>query len=75
MCSSDLVHKSQGSEYPFVVIPALRCPAPLMTRNLLYTAVTRAKKTLVTVGSKAVIAKMAANDRKDVRFSGLLYMI
>ena len=69
------VHKSQGSEYPFVVIPALRCPAPLMTRNLLYTAVTRAKKMLVTVGSKAVIAKMAANDRKDVRFSGLLYMI
>ena len=69
------VHKSQGSEYPFVVIPALRCPAPLMTRNLLYTAVTRAKKMLVTVGSKAVIAKMAANDRKDVRFSGLLYML
>lgn len=69
------VHKSQGSEYPFVIIPALRCPSPLMTRNLLYTAVTRAKKMLVSVGSRAVISRMAANDRRDVRFSALIYMI
>ncbi len=69
------VHKSQGSEYPFVIIPSLRCPSPLMTRNLLYTAVTRAKKMLVSVGSRAVISRMAANDRRDVRFSALIYMI
>lgn len=69
------VHKSQGSEYPFVIIPALRCPTPLMTRNLLYTAVTRAKKMLVAVGSRAVISRMTANDRRDVRFSALIYML
>ncbi len=69
------VHKSQGSEYPIAVIPALRCPTPLMTRNLLYTAVTRAKSLLVLVGSKTVISRMAENDRRDVRFSGLIYML
>ncbi len=69
------VHKSQGSEYPMVIIPALRCPAPLMTRNLLYTAVTRSKSLAVTVGSKLQLSKMIENNRKDVRFSGLIYMI
>ncbi len=69
------VHKSQGSEYPIVVIASLRCPAPLMTRNLLYTAVTRAKKLLVCVGNKDTVNRMTANNKRDVRFSGLIYLL
>ncbi|MDL2287357.1 ATP-dependent RecD-like DNA helicase [Eubacteriales bacterium OttesenSCG-928-G02] len=69
------VHKSQGSEYPIVIIPAYRCPVPLMTRNLLYTAVTRAKNMLIIVGNEAVITQMAKNDKIDVRFTSLLYFL
>ncbi len=65
------VHKSQGSEYPAVVIPLLQVPGPLMTRNILYTAVTRAKKCVVIVGSKAVFYQMIQNAREDARYSGL----
>lgn len=65
------VHKSQGSEYPAVIIPVFRCPTPLMTRNLLYTAVTRAKKLLVAVGEEGVMMRMAKNDKKAVRFTAL----
>lgn len=65
------VHKSQGSEYPAVVIPLLAGPKPLMNRNLLYTAVTRAKKCVTLVGDEQVFAQMVENGRQQTRYSGL----
>lgn len=65
------VHKSQGSEYPAVIIPLLSGPRMLMNRNLLYTAVTRAKKCVVLVGDDAVFHEMAANVSEQERYSGL----
>ncbi|MBO7549854.1 MAG: ATP-binding domain-containing protein, partial [Clostridia bacterium] len=67
------VHKSQGSEYPAVIIPLLQCPSPLMTRNLLYTAVTRAKSLLIAVGDAHVMRIMTENDKKALRFTALPY--
>ena len=69
------VHKSQGSEYPIVVIPVYNCPPMLKTRNLLYTAITRASKMVILVGRREVLAEMIANDRKGVRCTGLLSML
>ena len=63
------VHKSQGSEFDCVVMPLFGVPAPLAYRNLLYTAVTRAKKLFVAVGDKGVFAKMCANDKKTLRYT------
>ena len=63
------VHKSQGSEYDYVVIPLLDVPGKLKYRNLLYTAVTRAKKMLILVGDESVWYAMAANDRKTLRYT------
>lgn len=63
------VHKSQGSEFDCVILPLLDTPSQLLYRNLLYTAVTRAKKLLIVVGSEAVYEKMAANDRKTLRYT------
>ncbi len=63
------VHKSQGSEYDCVVLPLFEVPGRLQYRNLLYTAVTRAKKMLVMVGSETVWYAMAANDRKTLRYT------
>lgn len=65
------VHKSQGSEYPAVVIPLLSGPKPLMNRNLLYTAVTRAAKCVTIVGSEATINQMIDNEDENKRFTGL----
>ena len=65
------VHKSQGSEFDCVILPLLDFPYQLKYRNLLYTAVTRAKKLLITVGSRAVIEQMAANERKTMRYTAL----
>ena len=65
------VHKSQGSEFPAVIIPVLRFPPMLMTRNLLYTAVTRGKKLVVIVGDPARVRAMTDNNRADGRFTGL----
>lgn len=65
------VHKSQGSEYPAVVLPLLSGPRPLMNRNLLYTAVTRAKSCVCIVGSPECFLEMAANDEEQRRYSGL----
>ncbi len=56
------VHKSQGSEYPLVIIPLFRCAPMLLTRNLLYTAVTRASKMVILVGSRAVLSQMLENN-------------
>lgn len=65
------VHKSQGSEYPIVVIPAYRAPELLLTRNMLYTAVTRAQKMVVIVGEREIVAKMTASDRHSLRYTNL----
>jgi exodeoxyribonuclease V alpha subunit len=69
------VHKSQGSEYPCVIIPLCDVPSKLMYRNLLYTAVTRAKKLLIMVGSKEVWNNMAQNDRKTLRYTMLQHFL
>ncbi|MFA9376679.1 MAG: ATP-dependent RecD-like DNA helicase [Lachnotalea sp.] len=65
------IHKSQGSEYPAVVIPLLTGPRMLMNRNLLYTAVTRAKKCVTVVGSNDTFQTMIENESEQKRFSGL----
>ncbi len=65
------VHKSQGSEFPAVVLAVSGVPRKLCYRNLLYTAVTRAKDLLVIVGEKPVITAMVANDRRMLRYTGL----
>lgn len=65
------VHKSQGSEYSCVVLPLFDVPQKLKYRNLLYTAVTRAKKLLVAVGNDKVWTDMVANDRKTLRYTML----
>ena len=65
------IHKSQGSEYPAVVIPILSGPRMLLNRNLLYTAVTRAKKCVTLVGSRAVVEQMIGNVFEQKRYSSL----
>jgi exodeoxyribonuclease V alpha subunit len=65
------IHKSQGSEYPAVVIPLFAGPRMLMNRNLLYTAVTRAKKCVTIVGDDAVFNTMIENTSQLKRYSGL----
>ena len=65
------VHKSQGSEYRAVVLAAWQGSRYLLTRSVLYTALTRAKDLLVIVGNEEVIAAMVANDRRTRRYSGL----
>lgn len=69
------VHKSQGNEYPCVIIPLTGVPSPLCFRNLIYTAVTRAKNHLIIVGSREVLEKMVQNDRKTLRYTALKYLI
>ena len=69
------VHKSQGSEFPAVIMPILGVPKMLKYRNLLYTAVTRAKKILILVGSEAELKEMVDNDKKARRFSALKYFL
>lgn len=65
------VHKSQGSEYPAVVLVSAPAAPSLMVRGVLYTAITRARKLLVLVGDDVTPVKMAANDRQQRRYSGL----
>lgn len=69
------VHKSQGSEFKAVIIPAINIVPNLAYRNLLYTAVTRAKDLLVTVGSAQMIDAMTQNDRKSKRYSALSHFL
>ena len=66
------IHKSQGSEYPAVVLPLLAGPKLLMNRNLLYTAVTRAKKCVTIVGSQEAVDDMIKNVNEQKRYSGLI---
>ena len=65
------VHKSQGSEYPAVILPLLDGPSGLFNRNLLYTAVTRAKNCVVLLGSRRAVDRMIANTRRTKRYTGL----
>ncbi len=65
------VHKSQGSEYPAVILPLLAGPSGLFNRNLLYTAVTRAKKCVTVVGSEQTFDQMIRNERQMKRYSSL----
>lgn len=65
------IHKSQGSEYPAVVMPLLPGPRMLMNRNLLYTAVTRARKCITIVGDENVFYQMVDNTTQQRRYSGL----
>ena len=65
------IHKSQGSEYPAVVMPILSGPKMLLNRNLLYTAVTRARKCVTIVGSEETFAEMIRNEKQQNRFSSL----
>lgn len=65
------IHKSQGSEYPAVILPILSGPRMLMNRNLLYTAVTRARKCVTVVGSENTFAEMIRNEKQQQRYSSL----
>ena len=65
------IHKSQGSEYPAVIIPILSGPRMLMNRNLLYTAVTRARKCVTVVGSEETFRGMINNEKQQRRYSSL----
>ena len=69
------VHKSQGNEFPAVVIPVLDPPRQLCYRNLLYTGVTRAKQLLILVGRRGVIDAMVENNRKTRRYTGLKHFL
>ena len=65
------VHKSQGSEYPVVVIPLYAAAPMLLTRNLLYTAITRAQRMVILVGRADIAAQMVNNNRQAMRYTGL----
>ena len=65
------IHKSQGSEYPAVVMPLLAGPKPLFNRNLLYTGVTRARNCLTILGSKEILGEMIENNQENRRYTGL----
>ena len=69
------IHKSQGSEFPVVVIPIVWAPPMLLSRNLLYTAVTRAKKLVVLVGDVKYLEQMIKNNRINDRYSNLSYKL
>lgn len=65
------IHKSQGSEFQTVLLPIAGGPMPLLTRNLLYTAVTRAKRLVYVIGHSETLMRMVRNAQKSVRFTGL----
>ena len=69
------VHKSQGSEYPVVIIPMYHCAPMLMTRNLLYTAVTRAKQMVIMVGRPEITTVMVKNNPEILRYTTLKHKI
>ncbi len=69
------VHKSQGSEYPVVIIPAYDFTPMLLTRNLLYTAVTRAQQMVIIVGKQSIVKTMVDNNRQTKRYTGLGYLL
>ena len=66
------VHKSQGSEYPIVILPLGNIPPMLLSRNLFYTAVTRAQNMVILVGRENIMGMMVANNRQSMRYTGLV---
>ena len=66
------VHKSQGSEYPIVILPLGSAAPMLLSRNLFYTAVTRAQSMVVLVGRESLIRTMVENNRQSMRYTGLI---
>ncbi len=69
------VHKSQGSEYPYVIIPMYAAPPMLLTRNLLYTAVTRARRMVILVGREDIVGTMVQNNHQTMRYTGLVHRL
>ena len=69
------IHKSQGSEYPAVILPLYSGPQLLMTRNLLYTGITRAKSCVCVVGRYETFRQMILNNQEQRRYSGLRELI
>ncbi len=69
------IHKAQGSEYPAVIMPLLGGPRPLLTRNLLYTGVTRAKRCVMILGSSDTVNTMIRNESEKKRYTGLYMRI
>ena len=69
------VHKSQGSEYPIVIIPMCSAASMLLTRNLLYTAITRAQSMVILVGREDIVAEMVSNNRQSMRYTGLCELL
>lgn len=69
------VHKSQGSEYKAVIVPLFDCPRGLMTRNLLYTAVTRAQNLVILAGKPGVMCEMIENNTRAAKYTGLANML
>ena len=69
------IHKSQGSEYPAVVVPLLTGTKKLLNRNLLYTAITRAKRMVVIVGNIGLVNQMIDNMEEQKRYTTLAYRI
>ena len=69
------VHKSQGSEYPAVLIPVLSQHYLLLQRNLIYTAVTRAKRLVVMVGTRKALAIALKNNRTEKRYTYIRYRL
>lgn len=69
------IHKSQGSEYPAVVVPLLGVPGLLTYRNLLYTAVTRARKCVTILGDEIIMENMISGENKQKRYTGFFYRI
>ena len=65
------VHKSQGSEYPIVVLPMCSAAPMLLSRNLLYTAITRGERMVILVGREEIVEEMVENDRQTMRYTGL----
>ncbi|EIA31622.1 helicase, RecD/TraA family, partial [Candidatus Arthromitus sp. SFB-5] len=68
------IHKSQGSEFPVIILPIFKFSSMLMNRNILYTAVTRAKKYVVLVGDINYLTYMIKNTSKIIRYSSLKYL-
>ena len=69
------VHKSQGSEYPIVILPLGSTVPMLLSRNLFYTAVTRAQTMVVLVGREEIVRAMVENNRQSMRYTGLCHWL
>ena len=69
------IHRSQGSEYPCVVVPLTMSAWMMLQRNLLYTAITRARRLVVLVGTRRAIQIAVENDRVARRYSGLIWQL